>query len=90
MEARLKLEASTVPVQRRWLHQLPVLQWAVFREPMLLLELGRWSLESEEGKMALEYVKAMWAGVPNTLALENDFSDLRDNEGRWGPPQSPL
>ena len=37
---------------------------------MLLLELGRWSLESEGGKMALEYIKAMWDGVPNTFALE--------------------
>ena len=51
---------------------------------MLLLELGRWSLESEEGKMVLEYVKAMWVGVPNKLAVENGFNNLRDNDGRGG------
>ena len=67
----VKLEASSTPSRRRWLHQLPVLQWAVFREPMLLLELGRWSLESEGGNMALESIMAMWDGVPNTLALKN-------------------
>ena len=81
-EMVLKLESSSLPGERKWLQQLPLCKWVVFREPMLLLEAGSWDLGSAHGKLALVYVEALWSGNAHTLALENGFNDLRDNEGR--------
>ena len=78
----IKLESSAQPDHRRHLHNMPLVKWVVFREPMLLLEAGSWSLDSPHGKLAVLYIEALWSGNTHTLALENGFNDLRDNEGR--------
>ena len=76
------LESSSLPQSKQLLLNIPIAEWTTFREPLILLEQGRWSLKSLPGLCALEYIHAMWSGSQHTLALENGFNDLRDNEGR--------
>ena len=76
------IESSSLPQPKQLLQQVPVVEWATFREPLILLEQGRWSLDTPPGLCAVEYIQAMWSGSQHTLALENGFNDLRDNEGR--------
>ena len=81
-ELILKLEASPNPVHKDIVKRLPLLQWVVLREPMMLLENAGWRLDNSWGELALKYTRAMFKGISNTMGLENDFNVLRDNEAR--------
>ena len=78
----VRLECSGDPIHQEMMAKLPILRWVVFREPLLLLEASGWDVERPMGVAACRYVRAMFSGVQHTLALENTFNDLRDNEGR--------
>ncbi len=65
----LELERSQEPFVSRLLKQMPFLRWAVYREPMLLLEKGQWDLASDFGQIAMAYIKALFDGILNTMAL---------------------
>ena len=78
----LTMERSSQPALRKMLGRMPFTRWVVYREVMTLLEVGGWTLESPSGQLARMYVVAMFSGNQHTLALENGFNDLRDNEGR--------
>ena len=78
----LALESANTPECKALLEHLHVRRWACFREPMLLLEAGRWHLSSEPGRLATAYLSKLWGAVLNSVALENGFNDLRDNERR--------
>ena len=76
----VKLECSAEPIHRQLVSKLPIIQWVTFREPLLLLERQGWRVRP--GDIVHAYVGAMFEGNQHTLALENTFNDLRDNEGR--------
>jgi hypothetical protein len=73
-----RLESSVNPLHKEFLQALFFNVWAVFREPMLLWEQEKfgWS------ERAFEYVRAMFPDYATSLALENTFNHLRDNERR--------
>ena len=76
------LESSKDPEFRDLLEELPFVKWAVVREPLLLPERAGWVLTSPAGQACLDYVRAMVGKLLNSLAIENTYNDLRENEGR--------
>ena len=76
------LERSSVAVHGQLLAKLPFLKWRVVREVFELLDVAGWVLDpaKEAAQIALQYVKALFAGLKTTIHLENGFNDLRDNE----------
>ena len=76
------LESSHDPSHRDFGAQLVILKWAVVREVLELCVSSDWDFSHPCGERALKYVGALFSGVQNTLALENGFNDLRDNEAR--------
>ena len=59
---------------------MPFVKWRVFREPLELLRAGNYNLNNPWGERALEYIRALFPGILNTVGIENGFNDLRDNE----------
>lgn len=80
----LLLESSRTLLHARLFQKLTFIHWAVVREPLELYAAGRWDLSSPYAEDARAYVQSMHGGESylTTLALENGFNDLRDNEQR--------
>lgn len=76
----LRLEGSKVRKERALVTSgLSFFQWHTVREPFLLLEAGQWEWPCPK---AAAYAHGLFSGVPNTLACENSFNDVRDSERR--------
>ena len=54
----------------------------MFREPLELLEKASWDLAHPAGQACLRYVRSMIGRLLNSLAIENTYNDMRENEGR--------
>ena len=54
----------------------------VFREPLQLLEMAGWDLKHQAGEACISYARAMIGRFLNSLAIENTYNDMRENEGR--------
>ena len=78
-ELVLALESSTDPLQQALSKELHFHRWLCFREVFLLLEASGWQAVSD---MCRSLVSAMFCGLPNTMACEAGFNDLRDHEQR--------
>jgi len=78
-ELVLSMERSEDPKERSDINSLPMTRWAVFREPLLLLEANAWTAP---GPLVLSYVRTLFSGILNTMSNENGFNDLRDAERR--------
>ena len=81
-ELVLDLEASQNPIHVEYRNALHFASWHVFREPLELLDAGKWDNASWMSRRAIDFISAMWSGMMNTMGLENCFNDLRDNETR--------
>ena len=77
------LASSPLPFHKSLLDKLTFVRWVVFLEVMELLDLCDWNLNDrsrECARIVLDYIRALFSGMKNTLGLENGFNDLRDNE----------
>ena len=76
------LRSSSMAIHAELLAKLHFLKWTVVIEVLELLQQCGWSLEGDSDSVlvAMQYIRALFQGLKNTLGLENGFNDLRDNE----------
>lgn len=74
----VRLEADSSPAAIRWRDLLFQRTWPVVREPLWLLEAANWTTSPA----VFAYLEAIWPGAEHSLAEENAFNVLRDDEQR--------
>ena len=77
-----QLETTDAKVCKDQRKSLVFLDWAVVREPLLLLEAAGFAMEGPYWQACISYIMSMFFGILTTLGLELGFNRMRDNESR--------